>query len=109
MRVVVENTGWLPTNVTAKAIERKAVRDIEARISGGQGVTVVGEPKIELGQLAGRVGKHSMLGGFGGTSDPSVDRAKADWIVRGPAGSEVEVELWSPRAGVVRQKLTLGG
>ena len=30
VRVVVENTGWLPTNVTAKAIERKAVRDIEA-------------------------------------------------------------------------------
>jgi hypothetical protein len=107
VRVVVENTGWLPTNVTQKALDRKAVRAIEAKISGGEGVTVVGEPKVELGQLAGRVGKHSMLGGFGGTSDPSVDRAKAEWIVRGKAGSTVEVEVWSPRAGVVRATLTL--
>ncbi|HUR78693.1 MAG TPA: M14 family metallopeptidase [Acidimicrobiales bacterium] len=106
VRVVVENTGWLPTNVTEKALERKAVRAIEARISG-DGISVVGEPKLELGQLAGRVGKHSMLGGFGGTSDPSIDRAKAEWIVRGPAGSSVNVEVWSPRAGVVRTSLTL--
>jgi murein tripeptide amidase MpaA len=107
VRVVVENTGWLPTNVTQKALDRKAVRAVEAKISGGKGVTVVGEPKVELGQLAGRVGKHSMLGGFGGTSDPSVDRAKAEWIVRGKAGSTVAVEVWSPRAGVVRETLTL--
>jgi murein tripeptide amidase MpaA len=107
VRVVVENTGWLPTNVTQKAIERKAVRNIEARITAGDGASVVGEPKIELGQLTGRVGKHSMLGGFGGTSDPTSDRAKAEWIVRGPAGSSVDVEVWSPRAGVVRTTLQL--
>jgi hypothetical protein len=97
----------LPTNVTQKAIERKAVRAIEAKISGGDGVSVIGEPKIELGQLAGRVGKHSMLGGFGGTTDPTVDRAKAEWVVRGPAGATVQVEVWSPRAGVVRTSIEL--
>jgi hypothetical protein len=36
-----------------------------------------------------------------------VDRAKAEWIVRGPAGATVEVEVWSPRAGVVRAPLVL--
>ncbi|MEY2471388.1 MAG: hypothetical protein QOK28_717 [Actinomycetota bacterium] len=107
VRVVVENTGWLPTNVTQKAIERKAVRAIEARLTAGDGVSVVGEPKIELGQLTGRVGKHSMLGGFGGTSDPTSDLGKAEWIVRGPTGASVDVEVWSPRAGVVRVALQL--
>ncbi len=107
VRVVVENTGWLPTNVTQKAIERKVVREVEARITVGDGVSVVGDPKIQLGQLAGRVGKHSMLGGFGGTTDPTVDRAKAEWIVRGTAGSSVAVEVWSPRAGVVRTTVEL--
>ncbi len=107
VRVVVENTGWLPTNVTTKAIERKVVRDIEARITPGAGVTVVGDDRKELGQLAGRVGKHSMLGGFGGTTDPSVDRAKAEFIVRGVAGATVDVEVWSPRAGVVRTVVVL--
>ncbi|MEY2399051.1 MAG: hypothetical protein QOJ00_2225 [Actinomycetota bacterium] len=107
VRVVVENTGWLPTNVTEKALERKAVRAVEARLNGADGVRVVGDATVELGQLAGRVGKHSMLGGFGGTTDPSVDRAKAEWVVRGPAGSTVDVEVWSPRAGVVRTTLKL--
>jgi murein tripeptide amidase MpaA len=107
VRVVVENTGWLPTNVTQKAIERKAVRALEARLTAGDSVTVVGEAKFELGQLTGRVGKHSMLGGFGGATDPTSDRAKAEWIVRGPAGATVDVEIWSPRAGVVRATLTL--
>jgi murein tripeptide amidase MpaA len=106
VRVVVENTGWLPTNVTAKAIERKAVRPIEAEISG-PGVTVVGDAKLELAQLAGRVGKRSMLGGFGGTTDPSVDRAKAEWVVRAPAGASVDVVVRSQRAGVVRVSLPL--
>jgi murein tripeptide amidase MpaA len=107
VRVVVENTGWLPTNVTQKAIERKAVRPIEARIVADSGVTVIGKDALELGQLAGRVGKHSMLGGFGGTTDPTVDRAKAEWVVRGPAGATVQVEVWSPRAGVVRTSIEL--
>ena len=108
VRVVVENTGWLPTNVTQKAIERKAVRAIEARINASEGASVVGDAKLELGQLTGRVGKHSMLGGFGGATDPTSDRAKAEWIVRGPRGGSVDVEVWSPRAGVVRTTLQLG-
>src|SRR5205085_11178417 len=107
VRVVVENTGWLPTNVTEKALERKAVRPIEARLTAPDGVSVVGDDKVELGQLGGRVGKHSMLGGFGGTTDPTVDRAKAEWIVRARAGATVDVEVWSQRAGVVRATVEL--
>ena len=64
--------------------------------------------KLELGQLAGRVGKHSMLGGFGGTTDATTDRAKAEWVVRGPAGSVVNVEIRHQRAGIVHAELTLG-
>src|SRR5205823_13342178 len=108
IRVVVDNSGWLPTNVTQKAMERKVVQPLEAELTGD--VEVVGERKLELGQLSGRALKESMLGPFGAMADATNDRAKAEWVVRGPAGSEVSVEVRHQRAGVVRVRvpLTLG-
>ena len=107
VRLVVENAGWLPTNVTQKAIERKAVRPVEAEITVPDGAELVGEAKAEIGQLAGRVMKNSMLGGFGIAADSTADRAKADWVVRAPAGTVVHVEARHQRAGVVRADVTL--
>jgi len=112
VRLVVQNTGWLPTNVTAKAMERKAVKPLscEVVVGDGTGVELIGtNARQELGQLAGRVGKNSMLGGFGAATDGTVDLAKAEWIVRAPAGTPVTVEARHDRAGVVRSSVVLGG
>lgn len=107
VRFVVQNTGWLPTNVTEKAVERKVVKPLEALVLD---VDILGtDRRLELGQLAGRAGKNSMLGGFGASADATSDRAKAEWIVRAPAGTEVRVEARHERAGVVRASVTLGG
>ena len=109
IRVVVENTGWLPTNVTQKAIERKIVRPVEAEIQLPADVELVGAPgdkKKELGQLSGRIMKNN-LSLFGGGSDNTTDRAKAEWIVRGPAGATIPIELRHQRAGTVRTEVTL--
>jgi murein tripeptide amidase MpaA len=109
VRLVVQNTGWLPTNVTAKALERKAVKPLVAELALPDGAELVGtNRRQELGQLTGRVGKNSMLGGFGAATDSTVDQAKADWIVRAPAGAEVAVEARHDRAGVVRAAIRLG-
>jgi murein tripeptide amidase MpaA len=114
VRFAVQNTGWLPTNVTQKAVERKTVRPIEAKISLSDaaiqdGAEIVGTDHMqELGQLAGRVGKNSMLGGFGAATDGTSDRAKADWVVRARAGTVVSLEARHQRAGVVRTTVTLG-
>ncbi|MEA3076816.1 MAG: hypothetical protein QOF60_1724 [Actinomycetota bacterium] len=105
VRLVVQNTSWLPTNVTQKAIERKAVRPVEAEITlpEGDGIELVGnDAKKELGQLGGRIHKNAMLGGFGVANDSTSDRAKAEWIVRAPAGTVVSLVARHPRAGVVR-------
>jgi murein tripeptide amidase MpaA len=110
IRVVVENTGWLPTNVTAKALERKIVRPVEAEITLPEGVELLGAPgdrKKELGQLSGRALRNNMTL-FGGGHDATVDRAKAEWIVRGPAGTVLPVVIRHPRAGTVRTEVTLG-
>ena len=107
VRLVVENSGWLPTSVTEKAVERKAVRPLEAEITLPEGGKVIGgERKVELGQLDGRVQRRSLL--WWATNDATSDRAKVEWVVEAAAGSTVTVEARHQRAGTVRRDLTLG-
>jgi hypothetical protein len=103
IRLVVENTGWLATNVTEKAKDRKAVRPVEAELIAQEGTEVVGDRKLELGQLGGRALKNAMVG----ANDPTFDRAKAEWVVRAPSGTVVRLEARHQRAGVVRAEITL--
>jgi hypothetical protein len=107
VRVVVENEGWMPTQVTEKALERKVVRPLEATITVPDGVTLVsGKPTMELGQLAGYSRARGMWSWVGSTDDTS-DRAKVEWVVRAPSGTQVEVVVRHQRAGVVRTALVL--
>jgi murein tripeptide amidase MpaA len=108
VRLAVENDGWLPTNVTAKAKEKKLVEPVTARITLPAGACLAsGTERIELGQLSGRSRARSMLEDFGAVTDPTLDRAKAEWWVEAPEGTQVEVTARHPRAGVVRATVTL--
>lgn len=107
VRLVVRNTGWLATNVTQRALDRKAVHPVEARIvvPADTGASLVsGVTRVELGQLTGRAAKRNALY----SSDPTTDWAKAEWIVRAAAGTTVRLEARHPRAGRVRVEVTLG-
>jgi murein tripeptide amidase MpaA len=107
VRLVVENTGWLGTSVSQKAIDRNAVRPVEAEITLPEGGRVIGgDAKVELGQLEGRVHRRSLL--WWASDDATSDRAKAEWVVEAPAGSEVTVEARHQRGGTVREELILG-
>lgn len=106
VRLVVENTGWLPTSVSEKAVERKAVRPLEAELTLPEGGKVLGgERKVELGQLDGRVHRRSVL--WWASNDATSDRAKVEWVVEAPAGASVTVEARHQRAGTVRRELPL--
>ena len=106
VRLVVENAGWLPTSVSQKAVDRKAVRPLEAEIMLPEaGKVIVGERKAELGQLDGRVHRRSLL--WWATNDATSDRTKVEWVVEAPAGSTVSVEVRHQRAGTVRRELEL--
>ena len=107
LRVVVENDGWLPTNITLQAILRHATQPAVARISPPAGVHLIaGTERVEFGQLAGRSAVARPMRQFAGV-DETTDRAHADWVVRAPAGSEIPVEVRHDRAGVVRALLVL--
>jgi murein tripeptide amidase MpaA len=107
IRLVVHNTGWLPTQVTDKAVERKIVRPLEVELTLPEGARLrAGEVRTELGQLTGRVHKRSLLGWW--TEDSTTERAKVEWVVEAPEGGTVGIEARHQRAGVVRVDAELG-
>ncbi len=103
LELVVENTGFLPTNVTQAAADKKLVKPVEVELRLPEGAELVsGREKQELGHLAGR---SSLLGNrwkdptfFDGL--PSDYARRRAWVVRGPG--PVTVEVRSEKAGVVR-------
>jgi hypothetical protein len=108
VRVVVKNAGWLPTNVTQKAIERKSVRPIEVGLTLPDGARLAtGRPVEEVGQLPGRSRARTMLAMFDGGFDPSVERATVDWVVHAPAGTTLGITATHARAGTRRTEVTL--
>lgn len=107
IRLVVHNTGWLPTYVTKTALENKVTRGVVCEIDLPEGATLeAGKLREELGQLEGRAYKPSAPVGW--TSDPTEDRLKVEWVVRAPNGGEVKVTARHDRAGTVRATIQLG-
>jgi murein tripeptide amidase MpaA len=108
VRVVVENAGWLPTNVSDKAIERKVAAPVTASLALPDGARLVaGSRRVTLGHLAGRVGRVSSIGMFAYLNDGTDDRACAEWVLDAPEGTLLPVEVGTPRAGTVRVEVEL--
>jgi hypothetical protein len=106
VRLVVQNTGWLPTNVTEKALERKAVRPLEVELALPEGARIVsGERKLEAGQLSGRIGRRSVF--WWGNDESTSDRAKLEWVVEAPVGGLLAVEVRHQRAGTLHREIEL--
>ncbi len=109
IRVAVMNSGWLPTNVTKVAADKKLCRGVVGEISkagvkdGGPGSK---EPDWLVSGLLREVGQnlvgwsHVPSGGFGWQMDPTNDVQVFTWVVRGSGKFEVVVK--HERAGVVR-------
>ncbi len=106
LRLVLENSGWLPTQVSQKALDRKAVRPIEVELElpeGGRLVT--GLAREEAGQLSGRVERRTVL--WWNVDHSTSDRTKLEWVIEAAEGSSVSVVARHDRAGTVRAELVL--
>ncbi len=114
IRFAVQNTGWLPTNVTKMATDKKLCRGVVGEIVR-QGATAESrgehEPswlrsgglRQDVGQLAGR--SHVAAGGFGWGMDGTGDLGVFEWVVECDASYELVAK--HERAGVVRASLDL--
>ena len=105
LELTVENTGFLPTNVTTIAADKKLVKTVEVAVELPEGAEFVsGERETDLGHLAGR---SALLGNrwknptfFNGL--PSDHASRLVWVVKGDG--PIEVEVRSERAGIIRLK-----
>lgn len=105
VRLVVENTGWLPSYVTKKAVEKKVCRGVICEIELPAGASLKsGKQREELVQLEGRAYKSGFADSFEGGSD---DRLKVEWVVKAPQGGTVKLVAHHDRAGVVRTEVEL--
>lgn len=109
VRLAVQNTGWLPTYVSKKALERKVVRGVICEVHLPEGAELLsGKERHDFGQLEGRayVGSSATpwaVWRAGGTPD----RLKAEWVIHAPNGGNVTLVARQERAGVVRVNLAL--
>ncbi|MGI9050602.1 MAG: carboxypeptidase, partial [Rubrobacteraceae bacterium] len=105
LELTVENTGFLPTNVSRIAVDKKTAKPVEVEVTLPEGATLVsGEKEVDLGHLAGR----SSLEGNSWKNPafwaglPSDYARRVAWVVSG--GGTVEVEVRSGKAGTQRLK-----
>jgi murein tripeptide amidase MpaA len=105
VRLVVENTGWLPTYVTKRAVEKKVVRGVICEIELPEGARLsTGKARQEFSQLEGRAYKSAFSDVWEGGTD---DRLKVEWVVHAPRGGTVRLLARHERAGVVRVQAEL--
>ena len=105
IRFVVHNTGWLPTNVSQMALKRTVVKPLEVQIELPEGAKLLAGEKLTFaGQLPGRDHLWSHTAWVAQTTD---ERAKFEWVVQAPVGSEIQMVAKHERAGVVRASVTV--
>jgi len=105
VRIVLENSGWLPTYVTKKALEKKIVRGIICEIILPEGANLVsGLSREEKGELEGRAYKSASPSD---DEEATHDRRKIEWVIHAPNSGEVQITAVHDRAGTVRTMLKL--
>jgi len=107
VRFAVANSGYLPSYVTKRALERKIVRGVVFQIHLPDGASLVGgRERIEGQQLEGHAPRNS-LQAFLPNRDITGDRAVAEWVVHAPRGTRIALTAVADRAGTVRSEVTL--
>lgn len=107
VRLVVQNTGWLPSYVSKRALERKIVRGVIGEIELPASAELLsGKIRDDYGQLEGRAYKHTSLS-FWPDYTPTSDRLKIEWIVRAKKGDSIKLSAHHERAGTVCTSLSL--
>jgi murein tripeptide amidase MpaA len=111
LRFAVQNSGWLPTNVTKLALDKKLVRGVVGEIErsvdgavaapapfeGAPSWLVSGQLREEKGQLSGW--SHTPVSGFGWHMDSTEDVAVFEWVVE--RGATYRLSARHERAGRV--------
>ena len=110
VRALVQNSGWLPTDVTRLARDKKMLAGVSVEIETGPDVELLsGCRRTDVGQLEGYAHKSSSPNIWAGNpADPTDERALAEWVIRANPGTTVVVHARHDRAGRVSARRALG-
>jgi murein tripeptide amidase MpaA len=107
VRFAVANSGYLPSYVTKRALERKTARGVVFQLHLPEAARLLsGAQRSEGTQLEGHAPKGS-LQAFLPDRQITGDRAVAEWVVQAPQGTLVGLSARADRAGAVRAELRL--
>ncbi len=97
---LIQNTGFLPTYVSEQGKSTGRIKPVALTIGINEPARLVsGKQKQEVGHLDGRA---NQFGSMGSTPQyANLSRARAEWIISGPAGSAIEITATSSKAGTV--------
>lgn len=108
VRLAVANAGYLPSHVTKRAVERKTSRPCVFELDLPETATLeMGARRIEGPHLDGHAAKQS-LQAFLPSKELTADRAQAEWVVKAPVGTLLQLSAHAGRAGRVRASVKLG-
>lgn len=102
---VVENTGYMSTCGTERAVEGRVTREVMAEINLPDGVSLIqGKLRENLGHLNGRnnVPAASFVNDGVTVVGGRAQRAIVEWILKAPKGTDITLMAKQPRSGIVR-------
>lgn len=105
VRATIANHGFLPSNISQKAINLGVAKPITAEISGDGVEILLGEPKQTVGHLEGRAQAVGMM--FNRGSAILRNEARVEWLVR--SRGPVTLTVKSEKGGTTTQEVALGG
>ena len=110
IRMVVENTGWLPTYITKHALANKLTRGVILEIELPEhAVLVSGQLREVGGQLEGRAYTPVTPSSWAGWSGDATDhRVKVEWVIRAPSGTAITLIARHERAGRLSTQVVVG-
>ena len=108
VEVVVGNAGYLPTNVTQRAVEVDRAPPVTASIELEGATLLTGLAEARIGHLAGRVSRREHYSRFR-TWPPSTGTARWTVGITGDGPARAEVTVISQRGGTRRVSLDLRG
>lgn len=106
IRAVVANHGYLPTNLSDKAVEREVARPVSLEIDLGEAELIMNPGRVDVGHLAGRNEREFPWSPWGPKWSPTTKAA--EWLVRAPQRTEIRVKASSERAGTHTRTVKLG-
>ncbi len=106
VRAVAANHGYLPTNLTDKAVERGVARPVTLEIDTGGAELVMNPGRAELGHLAGRNEREFPWSPWGPEWSPT--KKAAEWLVRARVRTTLTVTARSERAGTHARTVEVG-